>query len=208
MKYKAVFFDFDGTLMDTEKGIFFSTERAFEKRGLTMPKLKENRVFIGPPMQDCFRKFCGLTDEDLIQTLNVDYLEDYAAEGYKYTYFYDGILDVLKTLKDEGYLLGVASMKDERMVVKMCKYFCMADYFSFMLGLDASGKVSKAELLTKGIKKFGLDPKDCVLVGDSDFDKIGAIGAGCDYILVNWGFGYRPGDPNTISEPKEILSLV
>ena len=210
MKYKAVFFDLDGTLMDTSEGIFVSGSYAMKKVGVPMPENVVWDRFIGPPLGDGFRITFELEDYDdaVIEKLCKAYHESYMEDGRYRAKFYPGILDVLKELKKRGYVLGIASMKNEDLVQETCQHFGVSQYFDQQLGIDLVGTMTKADLLTKGFKALGLKPSECVLVGDTDFDARGAEGAHCDCIKANWGFGYTKKDPGTISSPAEILDLV
>ena len=208
MKYKAVFFDLDGTLMDTSEGVFGGGRYAMETVGVEIrPDAKWN-IFIGPPLGDCFRLTFGVRDDETVEKLCEAYHEYYMREGRFLANFYPGILDVLKTLKERGYLLGIASMKNEDLVQAMCRHFGVDGYFTEQLGIDLMGTMTKGDLLKEGFRRHGLEAKDCVLVGDTNMDVKGARDAGCDCIKVNWGFGFKKDEPDTISRPEEILDLV
>lgn len=209
MKYKAVFFDFDGTLMDTSSGIYEGGRYAMERLGL--PIDEEHTVwrsFIGPPIGDCFRITFGVKDDAVVDELVRQYRLYYGREGRFKASFYPGIVDVLKTLKQRGYRLAVASMKNEDLVVEMCSYFGIDGLFDEMLGLDLAGEATKAGLLKEGFSRMGLEPSECVLVGDTLIDSDGAKAAGCDCIRVDWGFGFTGGEAGTIHDAKQILDLV
>lgn len=209
MKYKAVFFDFDGTLMDTSKGIYAGGRYAMESLGLTIDEKNTIwRSFIGPPIGDCFRITFGIKDDAVVQKLVDKYRSYYESEGMYSAVFYPGILDVLHSLKKDGFKLAVASMKNEDLVVDMCNYFGISNLFDELLGLDLAGEATKAGLLKEGFKRLNLKPSECVLVGDTTIDKEGASQAGCNCICVDWGFGFSKGEPGTISDPNQILTLV
>ena len=208
MKYKAVFFDLDGTLMDTSDGIFAGGRYAMDKVGIPIPEIKDWNIFIGPPLGDCFRITFGIRDEEKIRQLCEAYHEFYMREGRLRARFYPGILDVVRQLKSRGYILGIASMKNEDLVQQMCRDFKVADLFDVQLGIDLVGTMTKADLLKDGFERLGLRPDECVLVGDTPIDAKGAQDAGCPCIRVSWGFGFRPGEVGTISSPYDILNLV
>ena len=209
MKYKAVFFDFDGTLMDTSNGIYAGGRYAMEKLGLPIDeKNTEWRSFIGPPIADCFKITFGIKDDAIVKDLVTEYRRYYESEGRFNAVFYPGILDVLHTLKNAGIMLAVASMKNEDLVVEMCNYFGISNLFDELLGLDLAGEATKEGLLKEGFERMHLKPFDCVLVGDTTIDKNGALKAGCDCICVDWGFGFSKGEAGTISNAKQILDLV
>ena len=208
MRYRAVFFDLDGTLMDTSDGIFAGGRHAMETVGIPIPEIEDWNVFIGPPLGDCFRLTFGIRDEDVIHRLCEAYHEFYMREGRLRAHFYPGILDVVHELRSRGHILGIASMKNEDLVQRMCRDFGVADLFDIQLGIDLVGTMTKGDLLKDGFRRLGLGADECVLVGDTPIDAKGAVDAGCDCIRVSWGFGYKPGEAGTIGNPYDILKLV
>ena len=208
MKYRAVFFDLDGTLMDTSDGIFAGGRYAMDTVGIPVPEIEDWNAFIGPPLGDCFRLTFGITDEDVIHRLCKAYHEFYMREGRLRAHFYPGILDVVHELKNRGHILGIASMKNEDLVQQMCRDFGVSDLFDVQLGIDLVGTMTKADLLRDGFAGLGLQARDCVLIGDTPIDAKGAADAGCDCIRVSWGFGFKKKEAGTISDPFDILKLV
>ena len=81
-RYKAVLFDFDGTLADTSEGIFKSLQYAFEADGKPSPPLSTLRKFIGPPIYDSFQTLFGYPD-DKIGFMIEKYRERYRARGWR-----------------------------------------------------------------------------------------------------------------------------
>ena len=208
MKYKAVFFDMDGTLMDTSRGIYAAGRYAMESLGFEVSPDEKWEGFIGPPLGDCFRITFGVKDNDTIEKLCEAFHEYYIREGCYLSDFYPGITEAIAELKRQGFILGIVSMKNEDVLQNMCSHFGIDRYFDIESGIDLTGTMNKAQLLTKAFGKLGLKSEECVLVGDTQFDCIGARDAGCDFIRVNWGFGYTEADPGTISTPNDILKLV
>ena len=208
MKYRAVFFDMDGTLMDTSRGIYASGRYAMESLGFEVAADEKWEGFIGPPLGDCFRITFGVKDDNTIERLCKAFHDYYIREGCFQSDFYPGILETLEELKKRGYILGIVSMKNEDILQNMCSHFGIDGYFDIESGIDLTGTMNKAQLLENAFKKLGLTASDCILVGDTEFDHIGARDAGCDFIKVNWGFGYTKTDIGTICDPNDILNLV
>lgn len=208
MKYKAVFFDFDGTIMDTSEGIFEGGRVAMTELGFSIPADANWRNFIGPPLAECFRIVFDIQDKATLDKLVEHYRAYYHKSGLTKAKFYPGIVDVIHELKKRGYKIGIATMKNEDLATAMCKHFGIYDYIDGIFGLNLEGTNRKADVLKDGFKKFDLKPTECVLVGDTPIDAEGAQLAGCDCIKCDWGFGYLPGDKDTISNAKQILDLV
>lgn len=208
MKYKAVFFDFDGTLMDTSKGIYGSGLKAMEALNIPIPENAPMRKFIGPPLAECFRITFGVTDVQTLDQLVDKYRYYYHLTGMYESEFYPYIPEVLATLRKRGYKTGIASMKRDYVIKGMCDVFKLNDSFDAFGGMINDEEDTKAEILLREAKKLGLNPSECVLVGDTEIDCKGAQDAHMDFIKVGWGFGYLPTDDGVINDARMILDLV
>jgi len=208
MKYKAVFFDFDGTLMDSSEGIISCGQKAMNELGVPIPEDADLRRFIGPPLEDCFRITFRVNDPKTLEKLCTVYRAYYAAEGRYKAKFYPHMVEVLNTLKQKGYKLGVASMKLEKVLKQVCDVFDLTDVFDYIGGMNDNHTDTKSDIVIRGCKSLGIDASDCVLVGDTSIDCEGAKKAGLDFIKVGWGFGYYPSDEGVINDVRDILVLV
>lgn len=208
MKYKLVVFDFDGTLMDTSEGIFYCCRASMEKCGHKIDSSARWDLFIGPPLMDCFRFAFGIEDVKQRKELCKTYRELYATEGCQRAKFYPGIPELLKELKANGIYVGIASMKHEHLVEKMCRHFEFMDYIDGCSGQLDDSTVDKDILIKRLCERFNVKLSECVLVGDTDYDKEGAEKAGCDSILVSYGFGYKPGNPGTVNTVEQVRNII
>ncbi len=190
--YKVVLFDLDGTLTDSREGICKSVQNAFIKLGRPAPTLKELECFIGPPLKTSFREFYGIVGEEADRAVAY-YRERYSVVGKYENMPYEGIATMLQALKDEGYILAVASSKPEVYVEDILKHFELYDYFHYVVGSDMEGKRGeKEDVIKEAFHRMGLDEKarkeQAVMVGDRHFDINGAKFFGIDSIGVTYGF--------------------
>lgn len=208
MKYKAVFFDFDGTLMDTSIGIVNSGYKAMQDVGVPIPENPNLRSFIGPPLMDCFKITFGVTDRATLLKLVERYRFYYREKGMFEAEFYPHIVEVLEQLKKNGYKICVASMKMDDVVKQICDVFDLTKYLDYCGGMLDDDFDTKAEIIKRGCKQLEIDPKDCVLIGDTAIDEKGAQTANVNFIKVGWGYGFVPTDEGVINDARDILNLV
>ena len=190
--YDAVLFDFDGTLLDTSRGIFQSLIYALKCAGADEPDEATLRKFIGPPIYDSFLNLFHFK-EDEIDFLIKKYREHYSAQGlYEYD-IYDGIPELLKTVHENGVKVATASSKPRVFIEKILVKTGLAQYVDYVGGTTFDEKSGgKTEILLDAMEKLGCKDKSRVLmVGDRKFDIDGAKGAGIVTAAVLYGFGNR-----------------
>ena len=189
--YRVILFDLDGTLTDSGEGITKSVQYAIEKLGMGEYPLEELRSFVGPPLMEQFMSFCDISQERAREAVQY-YRERYSLVGLYENRLYDGIQKLLKELKEQGYLLGVASSKPEYFVDKILKYFSLDPYFDAVVGSELSGqRTSKAEVVEEALRRLGVSDRrqEVVLVGDRKYDVLGARAMGIDCVAVSYGYG-------------------
>lgn len=190
MKYKTVLFDFDGTLMDTSRGILHCAKQTLNDMGYELPDEKTMRKFIGPPLKLSFVNVCKMSDEEATAAV-LRYREQYAEQGVLEAEIYPGIEDLLKSLNEAGVNCAVASVKVEKRVRQTLLYFGLNAYFSAVCGASGDMNIKgKEEIVKEAVSRTNSLPQDCLLVGDSDYDARGAEAAGIDFCAVLWGFGF------------------
>ena len=98
MRKKYILFDLDGTLTDSSEGITKSVQYALDKLGITENDEAVLKRYIGPPLDESFAKFHGLSREDALKAVNY-YRERYKDTGIYENRLFDGIKELLSSLK-------------------------------------------------------------------------------------------------------------
>ena len=188
---KAILFDLDGTLTNTSIDICDNVNLTMRKFGYPEITLEEAKLFVGYGAKRLIESSlkgqpCANFDEVV-----AFYNNAYNFCGSPKTYVYDGMLDLLKKLKSEGYILAVISNKPQDGTTEVCKTFFSEIEFDFVFGQREGIKVKPArDCVDFTLNSLGINAKDAVFVGDSDVDAMTAINAEVDGICVLWG--YRP----------------
>ena len=192
MKKQYIFFDFDGTLVDTSEGIFYSLAYALECMGETAMSEQDMRRFIGPPLEWSFVTYNNMSKQDADKATE-HFRKVYKIDGVNMHKVYDGVIETLKELKSRGKKLIIATSKPEPLAVQIMKDNGFYDYFDVISGATFDGKRStKEQVLNYALSLAKPDSlSDCVLVGDSKSDAVGANAVGMDFVGVLYGFGAR-----------------
>ncbi|MBQ9838359.1 MAG: HAD hydrolase-like protein [Oscillospiraceae bacterium] len=184
---KTILFDLDGTLTDSGEGILNCVELALRHFNLPIPDRQALRVFVGPPLHETFLKF-GVAEENVEEAVAV-FRSRYTTVGKFENTPYPGVHTMLRTLKDQGYTLLIATSKPENMAVEILEKFELAQYFDRICGatLDRS-RISKEDVIEYLLKRNGT-AENMIMVGDTAFDVLGAAAHGIPTIGVSWGYG-------------------
>ena len=190
--YQYLFFDLDGTLTDPGEGITNSVAYALDKFGITVTDRSSLYPFIGPPLVDSFMKFYGFSHEDAERAV-VCYREYFRDRGIFENRLYKGIPEALKTLKDAGKTLVIATSKPEPFAKRIVEHFGLSPYFTLVAGASFDETRSeKWDVIEYAIDMLKLtDRSEIVMIGDRKHDIIGAKKTGLDSVGVLWGYGDR-----------------
>ena len=170
MKYNTYIFDLDGTLLDTLQDLANAVNHAMREMKYPERTVDEVRRFIGNGIRMLIKRASpqGISDKDYEKTLAIFtayYLEHIA----DFTKPYDGIAEVIKTLKSKGCKVAVVSNK--AVVGKM----------------DRFPSKPEPDSVLYVIETLGSDKDKCIYSGDSEVDVHTAHNAGLPCVGVTWG---------------------
>lgn len=213
-KYNTIFFDLDGTLTDSSPGILNSVKYALTEMGREIPEEKVLGEFLGPPLTDSFRQFCGMTDEEAQEAATL-YRQVYKDKCITENSLYDGIVQTLERLKKAGKNLAVATTKPIFLADKIVTHYGIRDFFTDVCGASPDGSGGdKAAVIKMALEVCGeTDLSKALMIGDRFYDIEGAKTVGIDSVGVLYGYGSRPelekaGATYIVSNAAEIANLI
>ena len=182
---RCVIFDLDGTLTQSEEGIFRCAEYALEKMQWEKPDALTLRRFIGPPLVFSFQEYAGMTREQAERATEL-YRERYTTVGLFENRVYPGIRTLLRALKKRGDWVAVATGKPQGPSERILAYFGLDRWIDRVVGPDHGAEAGKAELIRAALP----DSWDTAyMVGDRKFDIEGGKEAGLRTIGAGFGYG-------------------
>lgn len=189
MSASTLFFDLDGTLVDSEAGIVASIARGFTGLGLEVPPPTQLRSWIGPPLRDSFADHLHGDAARVEQALAL-YREHYDASGWRQHRLFDGIAELIAALQAQGRQLAVVTSKNERFARRIVEHLPFADAFVDVIGASDDGvRRFKVDLIAEALRRLSLSAPQCVMIGDRKMDIEGAAAHAMRSIGVLWGFG-------------------
>lgn len=213
-RIRCVLFDLDGTLFDSSEGILSCYRLGLEHFGITVRDDSELNKVLGPSLYISYHDFFGLEDEQVNEAVRI-YREHYNTKGIYQVRLYDGIEDLLKSLKQNSFTICLATSKPQVMAEKILGFSGLRPYFDAVCGANLDGSRSdKVELIDYAMKQVGFTDKNgVVMIGDRFYDVAGAAKAGVHSIGVTYGFGSREELLNAGGEwiadsPEDIARLL
>lgn len=202
----VVFFDLDGTLTDPFEGITRSVQFALAHFGIDVADRTELAPYIGPPLKESFIERHGLSAEQAEEALR-QYRVRFSDVGMFENRVYDGVETMLRTLRERGVRLAVATSKPTVFSVKILEHFGLAPYFEAIVGSELNGhRVEKAEVVAEAMARLAVTADDVWMVGDRCFDVEGAHQNGMRAVGVR--YGYAEGDELAMAGAEHIVDTV
>lgn len=189
-KYDVIIFDLDGTLSDSGEGITKSVQYALQKLNILEDNLDDLKHFVGPPLKAEFMKSYHLTEEQGTDAVRF-YRERYIPTGIYETSLYEGVRELLDRLKADEKIIAMATSKPQPLAEEVLKFLEIENYFDFVMGADMiGGKQSKEDVLSALLEVLPIkDKSQMIMVGDTNFDVLGAEAVGISCIGVAYGYG-------------------
>ena len=183
---QAVIFDLDGTLTQSEEGIWNCVRYAAGRLGYPCPEGDTLRKFIGPPLMYSFQTYMGMDEETAREAVRV-YRERYTTVGLYENRVFPGVRRMLRTLRRAGWYIGIATGKPQETSERVIAHFGLDRFFDKIVGPDGVTNRSDKEWLISQALPEQYD--EAWMVGDRRFDVEGGLAVGIHTIGVGYGYG-------------------
>lgn len=214
MKKTTVIFDLDGTLLDTLQDLADAVNYALRKEGMPERTIDEVRRFVGNGVRLLMiRAVPGGESNPLFEETFAQFKEYYGEHCNDNTKPYDGMIELLETLKSKGYSVAIVSNKIDFAVKELS-----ALYFKGIVPVAIGEKEGvrrkpAPDTVREALKELGRIAEESVYVGDSDVDIETAKNAGMPCVSVLWGFRDREfleehGAKRYARTAEDVLKLV
>ena len=185
-----VLLDLDGTLTDPALGITNCIAYALTRLGAAVPVANELHFAIGPPLRGTFATLLATSDVALIERAMVFYRERFTDIGLFENTVYDGVPEMLATLKARNFRLLLATAKPHVYARRILSHFGIDAPFDAVYGSELDGvRQHKGDLLAYLLQREAMDPRSAVMVGNRHHDIAAAHANGCRAIGVTYGYG-------------------
>ena len=184
---RVIIFDLDGTLTQSEEGIWNSVLNVADTMGFPRPDAETLRKFIGPPLMYSFTEYMGMTDAQAEEAVAI-YRRRYVTVGLFENRVYPGIRRLLRLLKAHGWYTAIATGKPTPATLRILEHFRLRKYFDRVEGAGEGKSADKEELIASVLPE---SRGEAWMVGDRRFDVEGGKAHGLKTIGAGWGYGSR-----------------
>ena len=213
---RLAIFDCDGTLVDSGATIYRALAAAFEQHGLKIPSPEVSRKVIGLSLTDAMAALLPDVPPEQHVALAEDYKRAFwnlRAAGEVEEPLFDGILELLDALEEDGWLLAMATGKSDRGLRHCLESHHIHARFVSLQTADRHPSKPHPSMVEQAIAEGGASPESSIVVGDTSFDIAMAVNAGARGIGASWGYHdaeelLEAGAIGVADQPLEVLNLI
>jgi phosphoglycolate phosphatase len=208
---KAIIFDFDGTLVDSEITIYQCFQSITNFLAPERIDYAKN-ILIGPPLRDTVSEILGPHHQDKLNEFVELFIEMHDEQAIKNTQPYPGVIEILKKLRSKKILMAVATNKRYSPTIKLINHFDWQEYFTSIECSDSQSQIrNKDEMIQEILKNNNFNK--AYFVGDTVNDGLSANLNQLPFILALYGYGRnqdwtRVNVKKVIQDFSEILKLI
>ncbi len=216
MKYKAILFDLDGTLLNTLEDIAYSLNSVLEKHRLRTHPIFEFRHMVGDGRYELVRRAVPehRDNDSLLERIVSEMDAEYSRCRHNKTHPYEGIDDMLRMCSRAGLAMCVLSNKKHEFTQEMVAYFFPTHSFEVVAGHRENIPLKPDPLAALSIAdELGMKPDEFLYLGDTNTDMQTAVSSGMYPVGVLWGFRDRrelveSGARTILESPPDIQQLL
>jgi phosphoglycolate phosphatase len=208
---KAIIFDFDGTLVDSEITIYQCFQSITNHLAPERINYAKN-ILIGPPLRDTASEILGPNHQDQLDKFVKLFIEIHDEHAIKNTQPYPGVIEALKKLSLKGISMAVATNKRYVPTIKLINHFKWQDYFTSIECSDSQNQIrNKSEMILEILKNNNFNK--AFFIGDTVNDGLSANLNDLPFILASYGYGKdqdwsKVNVKKSIQDFSEILKLI
>ncbi|MCC8087763.1 MAG: HAD hydrolase-like protein [Rikenellaceae bacterium] len=199
---KAVIFDLDGTIGNTLKLCILAFRKAVEPLAGRIYSEEEIKSSFGPSEEGTVMKIIPERYEEAIEA----YIKNYSGMHGICAEPFDGIREIIGTLKNKGLKIGLVTGKGRRSYDITLDRYGMTDMFDAVEVGSPHGPCKPKGIKTV-LEKFGVSPEEAVSMGDAPSDITASREAGVKIISVAWAETSNPAELEELG-PDQLFTDV
>jgi len=184
---RMLIFDWDGTLCDSLQRIARCLQLAAIDTGLPVPELGAARDIVGLDMREALQQLFPGVGEPEVRALRDSYGHHFVREDSEPSPFFPGVRSALERLREQGFMLAVATGKSRRGLDRSLHSLDLLEFFHATRCADETASKPDPAMLVSLLDEHGLAPREAVMVGDTTFDMAMAQALDMPRLAVSYG---------------------
>ncbi|MEG9862333.1 MAG: HAD family hydrolase [Parvularculales bacterium] len=186
---KCLIFDYDGTLADTQDAIYEALIQVAKEYNARQPDFSEISSHIGLPLEKIIRDVLQIPEESVLESVK-QYRKIYSAIDINLAKPFPDVIKTLNLLGSMGYSLTIASSKANEFIYRFLAKWEVEGIFDHVIGSqDVQNPKPDPEAVFTLARKTGIEPDDCLVIGDTVFDMQMGKRAGSRTCYARYGYG-------------------
>ena len=201
MKYSAIIFDLDGTLVDSRQGILMALQDACHS--VDGEARSFDTSLIGPPVRDMLKQAVPSFSDKELDAATAKFRSIYDDRGWAGYSLYSNVIETIDHIASIGIPMHIATYKPKIPALKICHDAGLDIYMNSIRAFNGNHNSSKVDMV------YDFKDKTALFVGDSNSDCETAFALNLDYVHCHFGFGEAPKPTYSINyfhELKEIIN--
>lgn len=191
MSRKLAVFDVDGTLIDSRASIFRAAVEAAQRINITPPAYDEVRGIVGMSLFEGLQFMRPDLDPETVAAYAREFqtvFSEFHAEPDFHEALYAGAQETLIRLRNENWLIGMATGNSRRGVTRILEVYGWSEVFDVTFCADDGPSKPDPHMLRCNMQALGVEVRETLMIGDATHDIRMARSAGVHALGVAWGF--------------------
>jgi len=213
---KLLFFDYDGTLVDSAQMIIDGTIEAFNRCGLATPEPERIKAGIGQKLDIAIQSYLPVRHKGLLNHVIRHYRQWYFEkdlEGKQFEPLFENIKPVLEILHKYGWCLGIAENKSLRGLNRGLQHHEIEKFFSIIMTTDNFVPKPNKAMAIHALRKLKIKNSEAFMIGDTVYDIKMGKNANINTIGVTWSYNnqeelHRENADRVVNHPSELVEIL
>ena len=202
---KAIIFDFDGTLVDSEITIYQCFQRITNYLAPERISYAKN-ILIGPPLRDTASEILGPNHIDQLDEFVKLFIDIHDQHVVDNTNTYPSVIETLKQLNEKKVFMAIATNKRHAPTIKLINHYNWQDYFNFIECSDDKNSIRNKDEMIQDILNNDKNFNKAFFIGDTVNDGLSANLNELPFVKAHYGYG-RDQDWSKVNVMQSIHKL-
>lgn len=169
-KYEYIFFDFNGTILEDLKLSYNLLLELMDQNNIEHISIDKYREVFGFPVKGYYEKLGFKFPGDSFHKASVYFIDTYNSRWKKETNLAKDVKEILTKLKKEGYKLYILTASEKNLLMDQLNYFDISNLFDGICASNDTHAKGKLEYGREYLENNNIDPKKCIMIGDTVHD--------------------------------------